>query len=172
MPSLQWFLDQEVKACKIDLPVSWSDYVFDFADWSSFVTLTFEKEYSRDTVYNYWRSLIQNLNHELYGSHYTRIVGHSYFPYCLCFEKQERGAYHLHALTAGILNYKMIHDFWNHVAGFAWITTAKDKRAVSIYCTKYVVKEGDLELYRPKRIKQPKFKPMWYLDVEALSHRK
>jgi len=186
MPSMQWTLDQEIKKAKngisldqikdvpgfswndifeISSPLShqWSDYVFNFADWNSFITLTFERELSRDVVYSYWRSLIQNLNTDLFGNHYTRIVGHSYFAYCLAFEKQQRGAYHLHALISGRLNFKMIHDFWNHVAGFAWITSAKDKKAVSIYVSKYVVKEGDLLLYRPLKQKIPAFQPLWYL---------
>lgn len=172
MPSLQWSLDQEIKVVRQGLPEVWSQYVYDFADWQSFITLTFEKELSRDTVYNYWRSLVQQLNKDLFGNHYTRIVGHCYFPYVLCFEKQERGAYHLHALTGGRLNYKMIHDFWNHVAGFAWITTARDKKAVSIYCTKYVIKEGDLVLYRPLKTKQPAFTPFWYMSDYSFSHVK
>jgi len=165
MPSLQWTLDQEIKSARQGLPEVWSQYVYDFADWRTFVTFTFQKEYSRDTVLNYWRSLIQQLNTSLFGHHYTRIVGHSYFSYVVCFEKQERGAYHLHALTAGRINYKMIKDFAKHTSGWAQIESARDRKAVSIYCTKYVIKEGDLVLYRPLKVKQPAFKPLWYLSA-------
>lgn len=162
----QQILDDELRSVRLELGSSWSDYVYNFSDWKNFVTLTFEKEYSRDTVWSYWRSLVQLLNNDLYGHHYTRVVGHCYFSYCLAFEKQERGAYHLHALVNDRLNFHLIHEFWNSVAGYAWISRIKDKEGCSKYVSKYVVKEGDLVMYRPKigeKTKLPKFIPSWYL---------
>jgi hypothetical protein len=161
----QQVLDDELKQARFECAGSWSDYVFEFANWKNFVTLTFEKEYSRETVWQYWRTLVQMLNSDLYGHHYTRLVGHSYFSYCLAFEKQERGAYHLHALVAGRLNFKMIHDFWGHIAGFAWISVINNKLGCARYVSKYVIKDGDIVLYRPPsglEIKPPAFLPMWY----------
>jgi len=197
MPSAQWLLDQDIRRAKFGVPLDdltqrvdglpwqeiydvsaslvhqWSQYVYDFADWSTFITITFQKEYSRDTVHNFWRSIVQQLNRELYGNHYTRIVGHSYFSYCVAFEKQQRGAYHLHLLTSGFINYKMIHDYCNHENGrFAWIVSARDKKAVSVYVSKYVVKEGDLLLYRALKQKVPAFKPNWLLAAEAAKSRR
>jgi len=189
MPSMQWDLDQQVRQVKrgvtlneIELDLErysfmsrdelftlsplwhqWSQYVYEFADWKSFLTLTFERELSRETVYKYWRTLVQFLNKDLFGNHYTRIVGHSYFSYALCFEKQERGAYHLHALVDDRLNFNLCHYFWRKVAGFLWIVPAKDKQAVSIYVSKYVVKEGDLEMYKLSKYKRPSKVPSWYM---------
>lgn len=161
----QQVLDDELKSARLECAGSWAEYVNNFADWKNFVTLTFEKEYSRDTVWQYWRTLVQMLNSDLYGHHYTRLVGHSYFSYCLAFERQDRGAYHLHALVDNRLNFKLIHDFWNHIAGFAWIEVIRKKEGCALYVSKYVIKEGDLVLYRPPeglKIKPPAFLPIWY----------
>jgi hypothetical protein len=153
-----------------ELQDSWATYVQEFAQWTSFITLTFSDadrthDVTRDEATYKWRRLVQVLNQEIFGNHYTRIVGHSYFAYALAYEYQKRGALHLHALTDRRVHWHRINYYWRHVAGIAMIKPVNDKDKVSRYLAKYVTKGGELSMYKPKVYKEPPFKPLWYLGI-------
>lgn len=120
---------------------------------------------SRDESEYLWRRLVQSLNRELYGNHYTRIVGHSYFSYALAFEYQTRGAIHMHALVDGITNWELANRIWRQMAGIIKIKPVEDGLKAAKYLCKYVTKGGDIKLYVAGKNKLPTFKPMWFLDV-------
>ena len=108
---------------------------------------------------------MQHLNRDLYGNHYTRIIGHSYFSYALAFEYQTRGAIHMHALVNGITNWELANEIWRHMAGIIKIKPVDDGLKAAKYLCKYVTKGGDIDLYIAGKYKPPAFKPMWFLDV-------
>lgn len=153
----------------------WTEYVSDFADWKTFLTLTFEQSDRTHDVtqteaqFNF-RRLVQVLNTDLYGHHYTRIVGHSYFAYALAFEPHKSGLLHLHALLDNRTNWSLIMRYWQgdkrpfHF-GIANISRVSDIGQSAKYICKYVTKGGELVLYKPKKLKEPKFSPLWYLGL-------
>lgn len=135
-----------------------------FAVWRLFITLTFEDDtVSRETATAKFRKLLQILNTDLYGHHYTRIVGHCYFSYVIAWERQKRGAWHIHMLTDDNVNLQLMHDVWKRMSGFSWNTIVKDQEIVG-YLTKYITKGGDLDFYAKECAgKAPAFVPMWYM---------
>jgi len=147
---------------KDDLREGWETFVRDFACWRSFLTLTFRDIVTRDQSEHLFRFLVQVLNQELYGNHYMRIVGHSYFSYVVGFEYQKRGALHLHAMVDKPIHFEFVHSIWNKVAGFAWIEPACDLDRLVPYISKYVVKDGDLWVWKQEHFKMPAFVPMWF----------
>ena len=153
-----------------DLGIAWSEYVAKFASWKSFWSLTFADrdrthDVTRPEALFLWRRLIQALNKDLFGNHYTRIVGHCYFSYALAFEYQLRGTLHMHALVDRRTNWDLANRLWRQMAGIIKIEPVQDLQGVSRYMSKYVTKGGDVDLYRPKTIKEPTFKPLWYLGL-------
>lgn len=150
---------------KNELREGWEIWVKGFADWKSFLTLTFRDIVTRDQSENQFRYLLQVLNRDLFGNHYTRIVGHSYFAYVSAWEHQKRGALHLHVLVDRPINFRLVHTVWNKMAGFAWIEPVKDLDTTVSYISKYVSKGGDLSVHKPLKVKEPAFKPMWYMGI-------
>ncbi|HEY9758887.1 MAG TPA: hypothetical protein V6C97_27205 [Oculatellaceae cyanobacterium] len=146
--------------CKNVLRDEWVSYVKGFSDWRLFVTLTFRDIVTRDQCEHLFGFLVQVLNRDLYGNHYTRIVHHSYFSYCVGFEYQVRGALHMHVLVDQPLHLTLLHSVWQNVAGFAWVDPAND-RAVK-YVSKYVTKGGDLAVWKQSNFKMPAFVPLWF----------
>lgn len=156
---------------------AWQDWLLEFAAWRSFITLEFKDIVGKVKAQGCWRSLLQDLNRDAFGTHYTRIVGHCYFAYVVGYEKQQRGSFHMHAVIDRPINFQLVHDRWhvlggdnmawkypgdkNHI-GFAWIEQIKNRIAVIKYVTKYVAKGGDLDVYKPRRYVDP-VKPLtWW----------
>jgi hypothetical protein len=151
---------------------AWAKQVQKMADWSAFITLTFSEidrvhAVTRDESFFMWRRLVQALNRRLYGNSYTRIVGHSYFSYALSFEYQKRGAIHMHALVDQVTDWEAINGLWRHMAGIVKVVPVRDLEKVCRYICKYVTKGGDVNLYRAivRPMKEPGFKPVWYLEA-------
>jgi hypothetical protein len=137
------------------------------------LTLTVDNDHwcSREGMEKRVRSLIQILNRELYGNHYVRMVGHSYFSYCCGFEYTKNGVVHAHMIVDSPLHFDLIHRVWNCMSGFAYIKPVTDKKGVSNYLCKYVIKEQDLILWKPKgNLPRPAFCPLWYLEHLDLDH--
>lgn len=147
---------------KLELCEGWVQYTRDFAPWKFFITLTFRDYVTRDQAEHLWRFMVQVMNQDLYGNHYCRIVGHSYFSYVAGFEYQKRGALHMHVLVDQPIHFSLVHSIWNKCAGWAWIEPIKDlDRAVS-YVSKYVVKDGELMVWKQRKFKRPSFEPFWF----------
>ena len=141
------------------------DWLHDLADWRVYVTLTFRDPRPGDVCLRYYRRLVQFLNHDAFGNHYVRKVGHSYFSYVLATEYQRRDAIHFHVLTDKPINFDLTHVYWNKVAGFAWIQPVKSKEDVTHYCSKYCVKGGEVDIYLAEKSRTPligSIPPMWW----------
>jgi len=147
---------------RLDLKNSYADFVMGLASWKSFITLTFKDPVGPDVAYAKYRSLVALLNRRLFGKHYSQKVGHSYFSYCLGMEFQRRDVIHFHVIVDKPIDFQLIHTWWNAVAGFAWITPVEDITAVVSYVTKYMVKDGELLLYKKTTDRAPIPRPIWW----------
>ena len=150
---------------KLELLEGWQQYVTSFADWKSFITLTSREIVTRDQIEHKFRWLVQRLNKDLFGNNYTRIVGHSYFSYVVGLEHQKRDVLHAHVLVDRKVNFEAIHRMWNSMSGFAHIRPVEDAAGAAGYLSKYVSKGGELSLYKPAKVKEPRFRPMWYIGL-------
>lgn len=117
-----------------------------------------------------WRHVIvENLNRELFGNHYRRIVGHSYFGYVVGIEPHKSGSLHMHAVTTRRTNWSRSCELWqggNRLnIGTVQIRRIDDSATDLRYVLKYTMKGGDLLFYKPDKLKEPSFKPMWYMGV-------
>jgi hypothetical protein len=153
-----------------ELQESWASTVEGFAPWWSFWTLTFDLkgrgfEVSEDEANNRFRRFIQILNVDLFGKHYVQMVGHCYFPYAKVWERKAWGLGHLHALVSGPTNYTLANSVWRLMGGIIVIKPVTEQVGAARYVSKYVTKGGDVELWRPRKMKEPSFKPLWYQDV-------
>lgn len=145
----------------------WANYLQQF-NWQSFVTLTFNDEHSgitKDGAWLRYRSLWQQMNRDLFGNHYVRIVGHGYCGYALSFERTTKGVWHMHALFDDRINFNLVHRVWQGMSGWAFIKPAAIEH--SKYLCKYVTKGGEVKLYMPEKRKQPAFKPFWYMGERS-----
>ena len=153
---------------------AWAEYIYQFAKWVSFWTLTFS---DKDRLYDVtreeseakFRRLVSFLNKDLFGNNYRRIVGHSYFSYALSFEYQKRGVLHMHALVSRRTNWEYANGLWRRMAGIIKIKPVEDSLKASRYLAKYISKGGEVIVYRSPKYKEPAFKPMWYLGEELYS---
>ena len=150
---------------KTTIREGWEGYIRELATWQSFVTLTFRDIVAVERLEFNWRYLVQRLNSNLFGNHYTRIVGHSYFAYAMGIEAQKRGALHAHALVDRRINFELVHSLWGAMAGFAFIKPVDDQDTAISYLSKYVTKGGEIAVYKPVKVKEPAFKPLWYLGI-------
>jgi hypothetical protein len=139
-----------------------AEWIVGMADWKTFTTLTFREETPPDKALKYFNSLIRILNQDLIGKHYIHKVGHSYFSYVVGIEYQKRDVIHFHMLTDAPVNFGLIHRIWNHIAGFAWTEIIEDSIATINYVSKYVLKGGEIQVYKAEKPLFLKQYPFWW----------
>lgn len=142
-------------------------WILDLANWKAFLTLTFEDDTPYDIAITKFKLLVRELNKDLFGKHYTKIVKHSYFSYVLGIEYQTRGVIHFHALADRPVNFDKIHKLWNDWSGFAWIGNIRNKYDCVKYIAKYILKGGQIEVYKAKKQYIPKVIPHWWKDGQV-----
>lgn len=146
-----------------DLASSWADFLGRFPfQW--FCGFTFREGVHPEAADKKWRVWISKLNRFLYGPRWYKKAYTQVF-YCRALEWQKRGVLHYHALIGDAvdinekaLRYKWEQE-WVDLAGFCEIAPIQpgkeSEHAVRAYCSKYVVKGGELDLSRSLR---------WYLQ--------
>lgn len=140
----------------------YAEWLIQFVPWIAFVTLTFEEDKFPDVAKKYFFRLVECLNKERFGKNYKRFVRHSYFSYVLVMEYQIREVVHFHFLADKPLNFKLLHDFWNENAGFAFTDIIKDRDRAVRYLAKYIVKCGEPEFWRASSDRMPLVIPTWW----------
>lgn len=147
-------------------------FVTNLADWKAFITLTFKEEKAPDVAKSLFQWFVRTNNAHAFGEHYTRKVGHSYFSYVVGAEYQQRGVLHFHVLVDKPLDFTFVHSTWGKRCGFVWIDTKfKDKGAVVKYVCKYVVKGGEIDVYKAKRDFKPVNVPTWWIEDTSATSR-
>ena len=151
-----------------------AEWIADLKPWKVYGTLTFRDPKEVDVAFSFWRRLVQVLNRDAFGNHYSRKVGHSYFSYILATEYQQREALHYHFLDDRPLNFDLIHSWWGAAAGFAWIEKVKDRASCIGYISKYILKfDQGLRVFENTKdreytplVKGPQgcFTPYWWVS--------
>jgi hypothetical protein len=147
---------------------AWVEWASTFANWKTFITLTFKDEKYPDVALSLFRWWVRVNNEYVFGKHYNKKVGHSYFSYLVGTERQTREVLHFHVLIDKPINYSLTHQAWGNRCGFAWIDgNLDDKGKVVEYVTKYVAKGGELDLYKAKKDYYPNPVPSWWKENEV-----
>ena len=154
------------QAVKYHLRDQYIEWISSLADWRVFLTLTFRDDKPVDSAIRYWTRLVRELNSDLLGKRYTKIVGHSYFSYALGIHYQLRGVIHFHVLVDKPMNFKLIHKLWGNWCGFAKCEKINNQSECVQYITSYILKDGLIDPYIRKTDFQPKYVPpsWWTFD--------
>jgi hypothetical protein len=141
-------------------------WLLTLADWKVFVTLTFRDQLNLDPALKMFKRLVRILNQERFKKHYYRYVGDSYFSYALTAEKQLRGDIHFHFVADKPLKFQLIHDTWNDWAGFAHTSIIQNRVKTISYVVKYIVKDGNVEVYKSDWHGKLMIYPDWWIEIE------
>lgn len=160
------------KSTREILSDAWVDYALNFAEWKSFITLTFREEKFPDVAMSLFKWWVKSNNEHAFGKRYNRVVGYSYFSYLVGMEYQSREVVHFHVLVDKPINYGLTHLLWGERCGFAWVDgNLKSSQKVVDYVCKYVMKGGQIDLYKAKKDYCPKVVPTWWLDEKLAQSR-
>lgn len=121
--------------------------------WDLFVTLTSEKQTHPEAMLKRFRYCANNLSTYLYGRRWEkRALG---VQWVCGIERTKQGWPHSHALIrVPLVNAKdrdqLDWGYWQNwfskTGGFCWLEPVRSQADVIGYVTKYVVKDGELEL--------------------------
>lgn len=131
--------------------------------WDLFVTLTSEKQTHPEAMLKRFRYCMMHVERHIYGRR-REPGGHS-LQWVVGIERTKQGWPHSHAvvrfplispgpLPPGVALPRDIFDlsYWQpwmtDTGGFAWLEIPRSQQAVVNYVSKYVTKDGDLELSR------------------------
>ncbi len=116
--------------------------------WNWYVTLTFATVIHPESADKSFRKWILILNKEMYGNNFKRKGLGCYWV--RASEFQQRGALHYHLLMGNILpiiRRLSFMDIWhNKFKGFSKIEKYDKERKATSYLTKYIMKDGDIEI--------------------------
>ena len=119
--------------------------------WDWFCTLTFRDLVHPEAAAKRFLVFTAKINRNLYGSRWWKHG--KGVSWARALERQRREAPHFHALLggAGLSELRRLSwmDTWQDLAGFARIEQPRSLEAVQRYCTKYVVKGGEIDLGGP-----------------------
>jgi len=129
-----------------DICNAWCQFLGQW-QWEWFCTLTFRDIVHPEAANKSFRYFTSKLNRQLYGPRWYKKA-HGGIPWVRALEYQRRGVIHFHAMFADVAGVRRLTfmDEWGKIAGFARIEAIKDKWAVRRYITKYVLKDGEIEL--------------------------
>ena len=115
-------------------------------EWEWFATLTFREHTHPESAEKRFRMWVSELNRQVYGVRWSKRKASA--TWVRASEYQQRGVLHFHALLRGVGEARRLAamDRWFVVAGIARVLPVRQQQAVRAYCSKYVVKGGELEL--------------------------
>lgn len=126
--------------------------------WHWFCTFTFDPRHSNsprglvhpEKALKAFGLFVNNLNCELFGQNWKRRGDGVYFVIAL--EPHKSGILHIHALPGSSVDLNAMalrvtwKEWWFQHFGIAGIEKPKDAGDVQGYCSKYVIKGGELEI--------------------------
>jgi len=136
-----------------DHQAAWQEFLGRW-EWDWFCTFTFRGESVHpEKADKAFRHFVNIINRTLYGSRWFEHGDG--IRWLRALEIQRRGVIHYHAL----LGDHKLHDLrrltymdkWDEIAGFARIEAIRSSVAVMRYVSKYVLKDGEIELGGPLR---------------------
>lgn len=134
------------KAPRYLLADQWAEYIPSLFTPRQFLTLTSKQFVYAEVLTHRYRFLVGKVNKAVFGNNWYRhgegisdVVG---------VEPQLRGVLHLHAVwDAPDVPYKLVHEIWNRISGYAWIEPVTAAAGVAHYVSKYSVKGGMVSTY-------------------------
>jgi len=142
---------------KVGLKEAWVEFIKRFEPYTWYVTLTFKEPKHPESADKACLRWITHINLCLYGRRYReRKKGVTYIK---CMEYQKRDVIHFHCLIGDPHLYKLKRlDFmkaWESdcyrskelVNGYARIDEYNAARGAVNYCSKYVLKGGEIDVY-------------------------
>ena len=143
---------QEVKP---SLRGAWGQWISG-QPWDLFVTLTSEKQTHPEAMTKRFRYCCNKASDHVYGRRWSdRGEG---MQFVVGIERTKQGWPHSHAVVRfpgrdirgqdgrAIFDLGYWQKKWTDTGGFAWLEIPRSETAVVSYVTKYVVKDGELEL--------------------------
>jgi hypothetical protein len=136
--------------------------------WDWFITMTFREPTHPESADKRWRLWVSMINRQLWGPRWAKKK--QSVTWVRALELQKRGVIHYHALMSHPKDLNLILSRFaqmqnlNTIAGFARIFPPRSVDAVISYCSKYVIKGGEIEC--------SPYLPTWNPSTDAfeLSH--
>ena|SRR6516162_3775841 len=118
-------------------------------EWEWFATFTFRDPVHPEAADKRFRVLVSECNRALYGPRWHKH-GQG-IRWMRALEYQKRDVIHYHALMAGVKDLRRLTwmDRWYELSGIARIEKIDAADAVVRYVSKYVVKDGEIDLGGP-----------------------
>jgi len=142
---------------KVDLKEAWINFIKRYEPFNWYVTLTFKEPKHPESADKAFFRWIRHINECIYGRRYReKKKGVTWIK---CMEYQKRDVIHFHCLIGDPHLYKLKRfNFMNAwktdcyrskelVNGFATIFKYDATRGAVNYCSKYVLKGGEIDLY-------------------------
>jgi len=142
---------------KVDLKDAWVHFIKRYEPFTWYVTLTFKEPRHPESADKAFFRWIRHINESLYGRRYReKKKGVTYIK---CMEYQKRDCVHFHCLIGDPHLYRLKRlDFmkaWETdcyrskelVNGYARIDKYNAARGAVSYCSKYVLKGGEIDIY-------------------------
>jgi len=142
---------------KVSLQEGWVEFIKRFEPYEWYVTLTFKDPKHPESADKAFFRWIRYINECLYGRRYReKKKGVTYIK---CMEYQKRDVIHFHCLIADPHLYKLkrltFMQAWEHdcgssnvvVNGYARVLQYDARGGAVNYCSKYVMKDGEIDLY-------------------------
>jgi len=142
---------------KVDLKDAWINFIKRYEPYSWYSTLTFQEPKHPESADKAFFRWIRYINESLYGRRYReKKKGVTWIK---CMEYQKRDVIHFHCLLADPNLYKLkrldFMDAWltdcyrskELVNGYARIFKYDATRGAVNYCSKYVLKGGEIDVY-------------------------
>jgi len=142
---------------KIDLKDAWVEFIKRYEPFTWYVTLTFKEPKHPESADKAFFRWIRHINESLYGRRYReKKKGVTWIK---CMEYQKRDVIHFHCLIGDPHLYKLkrldymkaweydCHHSKEMVNGFARIVQYNAARGAVNYCSKYVLKGGEIDIH-------------------------
>jgi len=142
---------------KGELKEAWAEFIKRFEPYEWYVTLTFKEPKHPEAADKAFFRWIRHINESLYGRRFREIK--KGVTHIKCMEYQKRDVIHFHCLIGDPHLYKLKRlDFmkaWEFdcyrskelVNGYARIFKYDAARGAVNYCSKYVLKGGEIDVY-------------------------
>jgi len=118
--------------------------------WDMYHTLTFKDRTAPEQAEKEFHRYVRRINERLYGKRYRKKG--TAINWARALEYQKRGVIHFHCLTNGTMpvKYSDLRHLWNTVSdntGFSYIEKYDPGKGATAYLSKYVVKDGDIDVF-------------------------
>jgi hypothetical protein len=142
----------------VTLKSSWSAFLGDleerYGTWEWFGHFTFAEPLHPEQANKRWLRFVREINRKLYGNrHYKHDKG---ITWVRGQENQKREAIHYHGFFGnGVHKLRRMDfvDIWHDMSdGICRIYAYDGRMNAKDYVTKYVVKEGEIDVYIPKSL--------------------